>query len=435
MPRVPYSFLRGLELSGRHPRDDGEWVLTAYRMRHGEGEPSFDDPCYEVEFPDGAEYPPAPGIPPHRLRPRRSALYRRIRSSEDAARFIQKNGLGLQASLHIFPSWWSPIDGYIPLPPADAAPLPDTHCVPLVRVHNDVRRFEFQNSWGPWGLNRSGIGFIDFEYLDRYGFESWAAYYGAPTEWSRSERRRLCQVRRWITRDEWGNRVYGFQILHPRDDERWAWAFVLERDGGLEVEELYVMPACRGRGHGSLLAEMVGRLVREKRLPLRVWVPFSDTRSESPGTFGAMLKTASKLGVKFADCPVKWAAYFAASDINGEPSPPEPALIPSRPKAILEAVIVAALSLLPTPSELVENPAIVESVATPEVGDSAWDTMNAMRGRLIRKKNRELLSTPEAEQLEKLQYLTKRALQRRFPGGGVHEGKYRDIVARLGEDA
>ena len=63
MSVVPYIFLRGLELEGRHPHDVGAWHLTVRRLEVGEGVPSRLDPAWQVSFEVGRPYPPAPKLP------------------------------------------------------------------------------------------------------------------------------------------------------------------------------------------------------------------------------------------------------------------------------------------------------------------------------------------------------------------------------------
>ena len=44
---------------------------------------------------------------------------------------------------------------------------------------------------------------------------------------------------RWSAQDEDGHRIYAFEVHAANGGEREAWTFVIERDGALEIEELY----------------------------------------------------------------------------------------------------------------------------------------------------------------------------------------------------
>ena len=130
------------------------------------------------------------------------------------------------------------------------------------------------------------------------------------------------------SRCEEDHHIYAFEVRDAQSDERRAWTFVIERDGVLEVEELYVRPEYRRLGHGRWLADRVAQLSREKKMPLRLWVAFADCKAESESNYSALVATARRLGVQFRPCSVPWAAYFATTEQPGEVFPVEPASIP-----------------------------------------------------------------------------------------------------------
>ena len=123
--------------------------------------------------------------------------------------------------------------------------------------------------------------------------------------------------------------VYGFEVQDAAGRDRRAWAFVIERDGALEIEDLYVRPEFRGKGYGRVLAEKVAELARAKVQSLRLWVPFADSKQENPANFPALVTIARLLGLRFRPCPVIWAAYFATNEEVGDPEPIEPLHIPA----------------------------------------------------------------------------------------------------------
>ena len=84
------------------------------------------------------------------------------------------------------------------------------------------------------------------EYFDRYVFECWAIY-------SSADLRRFSRLKtldgegkvHWYAFDEEDRRIYAYEVRDPQTQVREAWTFIIERDGALEVEELYVRPKCR----------------------------------------------------------------------------------------------------------------------------------------------------------------------------------------------
>jgi GNAT superfamily N-acetyltransferase len=330
MAQVRYEHLRALELEGRHPHDVGYWLLTLRRLEAGEGVPLPFDADYQVEVAENAPLPPAPRLPADRRK--RTFYYRRVRGSAEAQHLIQSARIMVPVSLWIHSGWSTPAGGVIPMPTEGEPLLERTHLVTLGTTDPQRRHFAFRNTWGEeWG--RQGCGFLPHGYVDRYAFESWVAYPAVKVEWSRVTRQPGAREGRWTVRDEWNRKVYGFEIWDDAGKERRAWAFVLEHDGGLEVEELYVRPEFRRQGLGRTLASRVRELAQARSLPLRVWIPFADSRQESPDTAETLPALARRLGVQFQPCPVPWAAYAATSDQAGETNPIEPRTIPGRPGA------------------------------------------------------------------------------------------------------
>ena len=327
MATTLYSYIRGLELEGRHPEDVGMWGATVARLYFGEGLPVRGGPGDEVPIEPENDLPAAPKLPRSSLG--RSAFYRRIRTSDEAERYLKAVKPGLNCAMEIFPGFVGEHGGEIPMPEPGEKPLPLTHAVELRQANRRLRKILFANSWGEgWG-NR-GFGQLPYDYFDKYVFECWGAYLKLASLKSRSERVGEHRLTHWTTRDEWQRRIYGFVLLDPSGRERLGWSFVIERDGALEVEDLYVRPEYRGHGLGSLLADRLSELFRAKRSPVRLWVPFADARDESPATYPKLVPLARRLGLAFRPCSVRWAAYLASNETAGDSSavPIEPAWFP-----------------------------------------------------------------------------------------------------------
>jgi GNAT superfamily N-acetyltransferase len=433
MALVSYIFLRGLELEGRHPHDVGAWPLTVRRLEVGEGIPSPLDPASMIEVPSNEPFPPAPKLPPARRV--RFFYYRRIRSSAECERHIQIVEPEVPVSVELFAAWGNPQDGAIAMPAEGELPLENTHLVVLRACSTERREFEFQNTWGnTWG--KDGCGFISYDYIDKYAFESWVTYFRVIPESHKLTRAHGRQDRRWVVRDEWYRRIYGFELWDEAGQDRRAWTFVLEKDGVLEIEELYVRPEFRRQGYGRVLTEKVREVARAKEQPLRLWVPFADCRQEDPSNYPALIAVARLLGLQFQPCPVIWAAYFATNERPGEALPVEPARIPARPKSTLEAVLAMAVALGTHPASngltAVVQPAVAGGRAEfPAVGTERWGIMNRKRAELIRKKNRQGLTPEEQREYERLQRLSQAALEQAFPPPPAEEERLKQLEARL----
>jgi GNAT superfamily N-acetyltransferase len=343
MATVEYHYPRALELEGRHPADVGCWPITIRRLEVGEGLPSVDSPWRFVHFAEGEPIPPTRRPPPGVLC--QQSYYRRIRSSAECDRRLSQFArTSLHAAFQLTVAWANPPQGLIPLPSSADPPIPLTHAARILDRIPDKRLFHFRLKWRDWGDN--GTGYMHYEWFDRYVFECWATY-------CRAEELRLFKLKklddngrvRWSAQDEDDHRIYGFVVRDARLDECRAWTFVIERDGALEVEELYVRPEYRRLGHGHWLADRVTQLALEKRMPLRLWVAFADCKAESESNYPALVATARHLGVQFQPCLVPWAAYFGTNEKPGKAFPVEPATIPTRPRAPRKELLAFVLAL------------------------------------------------------------------------------------------
>jgi GNAT superfamily N-acetyltransferase len=263
---------------------------------------------------------------------------------------------------------------------------------------------------------------MPYEYFDRYVFDCWATY-GQPAALRLFKLKQLDREGhvRWSAHDEDDHRLYAFEVREPSTSDRHAWTFVIERDGGLEIEEIYVRPEFRRLGHGRWLADRLVQLALEKGMPLRLWVPFADCKIENEGNFTALVATARRLGVQFRPCLVPWAAYYATNEQPGEAIPIEPQSIPSRPRTPRQELLAAVLALgigtaatttngtqSTTASRSTEDHAVT-------VGTTEWDQFTERRAELIYKKNRQGLNESERVEFERLQKLSRAAISRAFP--------------------
>jgi esterase/lipase superfamily enzyme/GNAT superfamily N-acetyltransferase len=231
------------------------------------------------------------------------------------------------------------------MPGRDERPLDDTHFVPVFGYDSKTRRFDFRNRWSDWGDNH--MGYLPYEYFDRYVFECWATYPSVRPREPREKARDAVKEARWIVHDEWNRRIFCFAIRKSGASWKSGWAFVVERDGALEIEEIYVRPEFRRQRYAARLCDMVRELASAHGQPLRLWVPFADSRRESPGNYPALIALAKRLGLQYQPCPARWAAYFATNERPGIDLPIEPMTAPRRPRCARNDVIAAARSVTP----------------------------------------------------------------------------------------
>jgi GNAT superfamily N-acetyltransferase len=439
---VGYHYPRALELEGRHPADAGCWPVSIHRLEIGEGLPSPDTAWAHVSVPDGGPIP-KPERPPAEVL-WHNFYYRRLRSSTDCDNHIRLFPENLvRPAFQMTADWADPPDGVIPIPsPADRL-IPHSHSVRLIGRLPEDRRFRFRLLWKDWGDNSTGT--MPFEYFDRYVFECWATYGNSALMRVYIPKRLQGEgLLRWTAHDEEDHRIYGFEVQDKNYRERRAWAFVVERDGALEVEEIYVRPEYRRLGHGRWLADRVAQLARDRKMPLRLWVAFADCRSEAASNYAALAATARRLGVQFLPSPVAWAAYFGTTERPGSDDPIEPPAVPRRPRMprqeLLAAVLALGLGSLGAPVEPRQESAVAvhqpESGLTPgqsdiEVGSEAWLAVTQRRAELIFKKNRDGLTESERAEFDRLQQISRATIAKKFGSAPATEA-ISALAARLG---
>lgn len=412
------------------------------RLSIGEGLLLRSDPLFGVPAVEGQPLPPAPRVPRSRLV--RGTYYRRIRSIPECERYLELVAPALVCEFELFRGFATAPSGLVSLPESGEQSLPLTHCVVLEAYDRERGLLRFRNSWGTrWG--DQGREYMPYEYFEKYAFGSFASYMNVLPIQYKSETIRDMRRARWIAQDEWGRRVYGFDVLDAAGRDRLGWSFVVERDGALEVEELYVRPEHRGRKLGVALCDQLTSLFRAKGGTVRLWVPFADCRSESPGNYQALVSVVRRLGLVFQPCPERWAAYLATNspEGGGAVEPIEPAWVPARPKSSWDAVLALSLALSPATEVSSGSAGPAHAIATapeqgqpfPAVGSQAWGAMNRRRAELIRKKVRlgvESLSEEERREYEWLQESSRRSLEAAYPACQADRELIRSLKEQFG---
>lgn len=329
---------------------------------------------------------------------------------------------GAQLALKLFPDWVDPPAGVISIPGTNEHPLPLSHDVYIEKWVEERGAFLFENWWGQeWGLN--GHGFLPPAYVARFMIESWVFYLREKPRLHRIVRsERGFHYIRWRSQNYLHHEVHGFEIQEAASGERIGWAFAVERDGAFEIEDFYVRQEFRGRGFGRQLTDLIRPVIQQRQRTCRLWVPFADSKSESPATYTPMISIAQRLGLSFLPCGVTWAAYLATNETigDGSPVPIEPLDIPPRPRCPandLKAMVLAATVAL-SGAQLTD---IAPRISTPMRGESRASSgdgaafNNLRRLELIHKKNRFGLDSAETIEFESLQAQALAEAESKYP--------------------
>ena len=281
-----YIYVRGRELEGTMSDDPspGIWGVTACRVARGWGN------IPRNLLPAGGAWPPSP--PPdvdETAKRRRNLFYQRVRSGAEAVRAVSGQ-IPVSAAFEIGDDWFDAADGEIPTPRAGDS-IVGSHAVSLLEYDADRGAFLFANSWGT-GWGDRGFGFLPIEYFDERFVCGWIPR-GA------GERVPVpdpdaTQLLTWGLPDVLSDGlVHGAEFYDPRCDERLGWAFAVEREDRLEVEELFVKPVHRGQGLGVLLASAVANCATRLNRSVLAWIPHPDAGTVA---LEAVERTLARLG-------------------------------------------------------------------------------------------------------------------------------------------
>jgi GNAT superfamily N-acetyltransferase len=295
-----YLYVRSRQLEGTFPgtRETGTWVITTARVHKGWGAPPEESWPY-----DDTVWPPAepPGIDSVAKRDR-LFLYGRVRGL-DECRAMLATGNPVTAAFDIDDSWRSCVGGRVG-PPSQHAPT-GMHTIYFVGYRDEDQMLKFANSWGSsWGDN--GFGYLPFAYMSTRLREAWYFDIDRPKPTQPSTLSGVV-LRASAVQDPLGRVVHIIELVDRDHDEILGWAFMLQTEDVLELDELFVVPHHRGKGHGRDIANEVVTRARAVDLPLRAWVPHSDWKGPDP----ARDATLRRLHLTPTVSDQRWAAAVA----------------------------------------------------------------------------------------------------------------------------
>jgi len=305
---VQFIGVRSRQLEGTYPGDGtmGAWGTTALRVIKGWGVPDESAWPYDGDI---SHWPPTepPGID-QLAKLHRILAYQRARSIDECRRFLA-GGHPVIAAFEIDNSWFSAPSGVIPVP-SQVTPVIGSHAIDLVGYDDEKGRFIVRNSWGiHWGYK--GHGYLPYEYLSERFLEGWVIPSDDPRQ--RVNFSSGVQVSEWGIPDLLGGILHGFEIIDGTNNEIVGWAFAVERDGYLDVEELFVRPLWRGFGYGRRLTTSLKSKATVLRRPLRLWIAHCDADSlDKPQTKAVF----DQIGLEISPSHAKWAPYVGVSEIQ-----------------------------------------------------------------------------------------------------------------------
>lgn len=351
-----YGFVRSRQLEGTFPGDPkaGIWPITSYRVSRGWGEVPEEDWPYTGNI---EHWPPAE--PPDldtKAKRYRILRYQRITNSYECKVAIASGRLVL-ATFEVTEQWFHAVKGIIAMP-SEGAKIIGSHAVTLVGYSDEEERFKFVNSWGEcWG--DEGFGSLPYEFFDRWFLEAWimeGVGQAVPSEAAAG-----------IVEMCWGVPDFAGRIFHARElydadsDERIGWAFAVQEQAFLDVEELYVRPQYRRRGYGTRLLQLLRTLSAEARMPLRFFIPFADCR---PANLSVAERLLSKQRYILTPSGLRWSPLIAVLSVDVQ----TPLFALPAPPALCAPGSKLAFNGLPLSS--IEPNALEEKVRTAPVSES-----------------------------------------------------------------
>jgi len=293
---LAYGHRRGAYIEGNSLDTEGCYLITACRLLFGWG-----------YLPDAA-WPSATmcsGAEPAGLdevaKKRRCSTYLRVDTIEDAKCCLAAWPVfGLQAAFPVTHDWFYADAGRIELPPPNA-PVIGTHAVDVERFLVEEQRFRFWTAWRDWG--KQGYGTMSADFFNANLKEAWSLHLGRQD--FPSVRGYHCLYRRHRTPLGLSHTI---SLYNGGEDDVFAWAVLLERKSVLDLQDLFVKPPLRRKGHAAKLVQEIRRLRREEvgpRLPLTSSVHRIDAdRFAAP-----IAKIAYRLGLELCESTLPCFQY------------------------------------------------------------------------------------------------------------------------------
>jgi GNAT superfamily N-acetyltransferase len=297
-----YNYVRSRQLEGTYNNDPaiGGWPVTSLRIMRGWGAP------LETEWPydgDVSHWPPEqePTDIDEHAKHNRIWAYQRVRSSTDCKIALASMNPVIMA-IEITDAWFDAALGSIPMP-GEGEPIVAAHCITLTGYNDNTGKFTFANSWGEaWG--DEGFGYLPYKYVDQLMQEAWVII---PHEDPGIAESRSADIEKeWCIPTEMGYFLFGIEHGDAQSLARKAWAFALQYEGYINIEEIFVRPEFRRQGRATKLLNYFIDLSHRLSLPIRIWLSHADASAEN---LECLARIAARHNLQVVDSSVRWAAY------------------------------------------------------------------------------------------------------------------------------
>ena len=297
-----YLYSRSRQLEGTYNNDAsiGAWPVSGLRVLRGWGCPP------EELWPyvgDASLWPPKeePANIDNYAKENRIFAYQRVKSSGDCKLVLVSGLSSIVCAVEITRQWFDANSGEITMPRNDEEII-GSHCIVLAGHDYMKKTFTFANSWGTeWG--DEGYGYLPYEYVDSLLEEAWVMI---RHEDRRPEQSGTMEIE-WCIPSILHDFLYGVEIRDTASDDRKGWAFALNYDGHLNIEEFFVMPNHRGKGLSKALLKYFSHLSNLLSLPLRIWVSHADSEERNLQIINHL---AHDNDLVVSNSPVRWASFL-----------------------------------------------------------------------------------------------------------------------------
>jgi GNAT superfamily N-acetyltransferase len=177
------------------------------------------------------------------------------------------------------------------------------HSIVLLDFDDDEEVLRFTHSWGP-GWGDEGWGSLPYRYWSERLVEAWVLDERPAAEVVPSSKEYVVIGRE--AKDPWGSTVRLVEVEDPKQDEMMAWVILRQSAAALEIEEFFVRPEFRRKGHGRRLAREVNVIRSGLGLPLAAWIPHAD--AERTKAQDAVFR---RMGLRRSPSSERWAAACA----------------------------------------------------------------------------------------------------------------------------
>ena len=297
---MAYWHRRCAYIEGNCPSTEGSYLVSLCRARFGWGGiPNSAWP--HATNGSGTEPPGLDEV----AKSQRTRAYWRVDGLDDMRQclcFVPP--FSVHAAFPVTHDWFYSPEAHVSLPPPDA-PIIGTHAVVLEGYSIPEQEIRFWNPWRDWGVH--GYGTMGIDFFERNLKEAWCTLSG-PSDVPEVSGYRCINNGLWLPL----GLTHIITLYDGPEDERLAWAILVEKGNVLDLQDLFVKPQYRRKGHARKLVQEIRRLRRDRvsqALPLVASVYHVDADM----SFAPIEKLARRLDLELGEPFNPWSRYAATS--------------------------------------------------------------------------------------------------------------------------